>query len=94
MSPLEIALVILVSIWSLIFLVMAIAMVILLIWLKKALDKVNRILEQGEEVANGIGAIGKVATTGAVGLLLREGVHQMKRVIVKKKSTGKKAEKR
>jgi hypothetical protein len=84
MSPLEIALVILVSVWSLIFIIMAVAMIVLLLGLKKAIDKINNILGQGEDVAQGLGAIGKVAATGASGLLLKMVGNQVKNVLVRK----------
>lgn len=56
MSPLEIALVVLVSIWSLLFIIIAAAMFILLKELKKALDKINNILEDAENVTSGVSA--------------------------------------
>lgn len=64
MEPLETALVILVSIWSLIFIMIAIAMIFLLREVKRALDKVNHILETTEEVAEGVGVPLKMAATG------------------------------
>ncbi len=71
MSPLEIALVTLVVIWTLMFALLAVAMVVLLLGLKRALDKINNILSQGEEMAHGLGAIGKVTASGIGGLLLK-----------------------
>ena len=71
MSPLETALVVLVSLWTLIFVVVAIAMVVLLFGLKKALDKINNILSQGEQVAEGFGTISKIGASGIGALLLK-----------------------
>jgi hypothetical protein len=71
MTPLETALVALVIIWTLIFVVVAIAMVVLLLGLKRALDKINRILDQGEDMARGLGAVGKVTASGLSGLLMK-----------------------
>ncbi len=76
MSALEIALVVLVSIWSLIFIIIAVAMLILLKELKKALDKINNILEDAENVTSGVSAaatgIGKlINNSGSVGRVIK-----------------------
>lgn len=55
MSPLETALVILISIWSIIFVVVGIFLIVLLISVKRALDKVNKILKTTENVTEGVG---------------------------------------
>ncbi|MBI3485421.1 hypothetical protein HY025_00590 [Candidatus Daviesbacteria bacterium] len=55
MSPLETSLVILVSIWSIIFIIIAIALLIILKEVKKALDKVNSILDTTESITQGVG---------------------------------------
>lgn len=55
MALLEIALVILVSIWSIIFVIIAIALIIILSKVQKAIDKINHILETAEDVTEGVG---------------------------------------
>lgn len=55
MSPLETALVVLISIWSIIFVVVGIFLIVLLISVKKALDKINKILKTTENVTEGVG---------------------------------------
>lgn len=55
MSPLETALVVLISIWSIIFVLVGIFLIILLVSVKRALDKVNRILKTTENVTEGVG---------------------------------------
>lgn len=79
MGPLETALVVLVIIWTLIFVVVAVGMFILLLGLKRALDKINRILDQGEDVAKGIGAVGKAAAGGLAGLLIEKAGNRLKK---------------
>lgn len=69
MSILEIALVILVVIWSLIFIIIAVALVLLFREIKKSLDKINSILSTGEEMAMGAKALSKVAGSSISALL-------------------------
>jgi len=78
MSPLETALVVLVIIWTIIFALLAVAMVVLLLGLKKALDKINNILTQGEDMARGLGAVGKVTAGGLAGLLVKTAAEKLK----------------
>lgn len=81
MSPLEIALVVLVSIWSAIFLVIAIAVIIMVREIKKGLEKLNKILDQAENVAEGFGTVGKMAGAGLSGLLMKAGVEAFKKAV-------------
>ncbi|MBI2011350.1 hypothetical protein HYS91_01145 [Candidatus Daviesbacteria bacterium] len=81
MSALEIALVILISIWSLIFVIIAIALLVFLRQVKLALDRINKILENAEDVAEGVGAPLKMAAAGVAGLLSRFKIPSLKRVI-------------
>lgn len=68
MSPLELALVILISIWSLIFIIIAIALLVLLREVKQALDKINRILTSAEKFTEGVGGF-RAAANGIIKLL-------------------------
>lgn len=55
MEALDTALIILVAIWSIIFLVLGIALIIFLRQVKLALDKVNRILQNAEDFTEDVG---------------------------------------
>lgn len=55
MTPLETALVILVSIWSIIFIIIAAALIIILSKVQSALNKINKILDTAENVTEGVG---------------------------------------
>jgi uncharacterized protein YoxC len=78
MTPLETALVVLVIIWTIIFALLAVAMVVLLLGLKKALDKINNILSQGEDMARGLGVVGKATAGGLAGILLKTAGDRLK----------------
>lgn len=80
MSPLEIALVILVSVWTFIFVIMAIALIILLRGLKQALDKVNHILETGENMVDGANAV----ASGVARLFTRKNAETVAKVAADK----------
>lgn len=49
MSGLEVALIILVTIWSIIFIIVAVAVLFVFLQIKKAVDKVNQILQNAED---------------------------------------------
>lgn len=61
MGALEGALVTLVLIWTVIFIILGIAVVVLLIGLKKSLDRVNNILANAEEFTHSVANVGKPA---------------------------------
>lgn len=86
MSPLETVLVVLVSLWTIIFIIITIALVVLIFWVKSMLNKVNRILDHGEDVARGIGAMSRSGLTGIGGLLVRAAGDRLKKNIRKKTS--------
>lgn len=65
MSGLEIALIILVVIWSLIFLIIAIALIVLFWGVKKGIDKINNILENTQSITQNIASPLSKAVTGA-----------------------------
>ena len=64
MTPVEIALVVLVSIWSLIFIIVAVGLIIVLYQVKKAIDKINKILQTAEDMTEGVGTPLKMAAEG------------------------------
>ena len=85
MSPLETVLVILVSLWTLIFIIITVALIILILWFRSALNKINRILDQGENVARGIGSISSSSVGGMIGLLLQAIIDKTKKNRSKKR---------
>ena len=74
---------VLVSLWSLVFIIIAIALVLLLKGINRAMGKLNRILDQGEDMASGLGALSKVASAGVAGLLIKAGASGVKKALGK-----------
>lgn len=54
MSSLDTALVVLVSVWSIIFIIFGLAMIIILVQVKRALEKINHILQTADTVTEGV----------------------------------------
>lgn len=73
MTPVEIALIILVSIWSFIFVIVAVGLIIILYQVKKAIDKVNKIIQTAENVTEGVGTPLKMAAEGIRSWLNKKG---------------------
>lgn len=75
MTGLEVFLIIVITIWSLVFIAFGIALVFVLIQLKKALDKVNIMIDTAEEVTHEVGTsfrniaagIATIATKNLIG---------------------------
>lgn len=72
MDPLELALVILVSLWSLIFLILGIALIVIMKQVTQALEKINRILQTAENVSEGVGVPLKVAASSLMGFMRKD----------------------
>lgn len=68
MSYLEIFLIIIVTIWTLVFISFGIALVFVLLQLKKALDKINHMVETAEEVTQDVGNTIKRSASGVAGV--------------------------
>jgi uncharacterized protein YoxC len=67
----ENALIFLTLIWTVIFLLFGVVMVIILISVKKTLDKINNILSDAEDFTHGVSVTGKAAASTLMGLLGR-----------------------
>ncbi len=74
MSILEIVLVIMVTVWTVIFIGLGVAFFILLKSIKSSLDRINHILESAEHFTEGVETVGdgvKAAASSLMGLLGR-----------------------
>lgn len=69
MTNLDTALVFLILVWSVIFIIFGVAMVIIMISLKKSIDKINNILSDAEDFTHGVSVTGKAAASTILGLL-------------------------
>jgi SNF family Na+-dependent transporter len=81
MNPLEVLLVILVSIWTVIFIVVAAAIVVVFLGVKKAIDKANKILEETEDVAKRVDLPSKVVIASILAFLARNTAGSIKGII-------------
>ena len=73
-------LIFLVLVWTVIFIVFGIAMVIILVSVKKSLDKINNILSDAEDFTHGVSVTGKAAAGTIMGLLGKLKVHERKKL--------------
>ncbi|OGE30913.1 hypothetical protein A2631_04495 [Candidatus Daviesbacteria bacterium RIFCSPHIGHO2_01_FULL_44_29] len=89
MTPIEIFLIIIITIWTLVFIAFGVALVFVLIQLKKALDKVNQMIETAEEVTQDVGNSLKNAASGMAGLVTRNIVTNFVKKIVSSKNSKK-----
>ncbi len=80
MSPLETALVILIIIWSFIFIIIAVALIYLLKEFKIAVDKVNIILAKGEKAAKEVEITAKMTSLGVAGILTKGGTSKARQI--------------
>ncbi len=74
MTTLEGALVFLILIWTVIFIIFGISMVIVMMGLKKSIDKINRILDSAQNITESLNTPAKAAASAAgaiVGLIER-----------------------
>ncbi len=69
MTPLETALVILISIWTIIFILVGIGMIVLFIQIRKAIDKVNQILQTTEDIAERVEIPIRTISAGILGFI-------------------------
>ncbi|MBI2593730.1 hypothetical protein HYW44_03740 [Candidatus Daviesbacteria bacterium] len=90
MSALEIALIILVAIWSIIFLIIGISLVMIFFAVKRAITKANDILEKTEAVADKVDLPSKVVMASIVAFMAKNSIGPIKKLIstimAKKKS--------
>jgi hypothetical protein len=69
MTPVETALIVLVIIWSIIFIVFGAAMILIMWGVRKALDKVNNILDDAEKISSGVSLPIRAAASAILGLM-------------------------
>jgi len=81
MSPLEIALIILVAIWSVIFLIIGIALVMIFLAVKRAIIKANDILDKTEAVADKVDLPSKVVMASIVAFMAKNSFGTIKKII-------------
>lgn len=79
MGALEIALVILVTIWTVIFIIIGVAVVIFLKGIKQALDRINHIIETADSMAEGVSGPIKAAAAGLAGIVGKAAINQIKK---------------
>lgn len=83
MNPLEVALVILVLLWTLIFIIIGLAIWFLFKSLKKVLDKMNQILDTTEEIAEGARIPAKIVMASILAFLTKNSLAEIKSLITK-----------
>lgn len=81
MTPIEIALIILITIWSIIFIVIGVAVILVFISVRRALKKVDTILDRTEELANKADLPSKLVTASIVGFMAKNGYGTIKKII-------------
>ena len=81
MSGLEIALIILITIWSLIFIAIGIMVLVIFLSIKRAMTKVDRILDKTEELANKADLPSKLVTASIVGFMAKNGLGTVRKII-------------
>lgn len=81
MSPLEIALIVLVAIWSVIFLIIGISLVMIFLAVKRAITKANDILDKTEAVADKVDLPSKVVMASIVAFMAKNSFGTIKKVI-------------
>lgn len=84
MDVLQIALVILVSVWTIIFIIMGIAMYFIYRSVRRAMDKVNRFLDTTEEMAESARLPSKVIMGAVMGFLAKNSANMLKNMIASK----------
>lgn len=79
MGALEIALVVLVGIWTVIFIIIGIAVVIFLKGIKQALDRINHNLDTADTVAEGVSMPIKAVAGALMGMVGKAAIKQIKK---------------
>ncbi len=69
MTPLETALVILISIWTIIFILVGVGMIILFFQIRRAVTKVNHILQTTEDIAERVEIPIRTISAGILGFV-------------------------
>ncbi|EKD90719.1 MAG: hypothetical protein ACD_30C00098G0001 [uncultured bacterium] len=81
MSLLEIALVTLVSIWTIIFVIIAVAILLVFFAIRRALQKANKILDETEDIAKRVDLPSKVVIASILGFMAKNMAGSVKDII-------------
>ncbi|MBI2022408.1 hypothetical protein HYS97_00970 [Candidatus Daviesbacteria bacterium] len=81
MGPLETALIILIAIWTIIFAMIAIAVLAVFLSIKKALNKANKILDQAEEKAGKIDFPSKIVIGSILAFMAKNSAQTFKSLV-------------
>jgi len=81
MTGLEIALIILVTVWSLIFIVIGIAILLVFLAVRRAINKANNILDRTEEVANKVDLPSKVVIASILAFVTKNSFGGIKKLV-------------
>ncbi len=81
MSGLELALIILITIWSLIFIAIGVMVLVIFLSIKRAMKKVDTILDKTEELANKADLPSKLVTASIVGFMAKNGLGTVRKII-------------
>ncbi len=81
MEPLETALVIMISLWTIIFAILAALMLMIFLSVKKAVNKVNDIIDKTEAVADQVNLPSKAVLLAIMTFLTRNSVEGIKGLV-------------
>lgn len=82
MTGLEVVLIILVTIWSFIFIMIGIMIFMVFLAVKRAVNKANQILDRTEEVANKVDLPSKVVIASIVTFIAKNSFGGLKNLVV------------
>lgn len=80
MSGLEVALIILVSVWTVIFIVVAIAVIVIFFAIKKTVDKFYKLLDETEKAAEEVQLPLKLAMAGVAGMVSKNAFEAIRKI--------------
>ena len=81
MSVLEVALIVLVVIWSVIFIVIAIALVMLILTIKRGLNKANEIIDKTGAIADKVDFPSKIVIASIVGFMAKNSFGTIRKIL-------------
>ena len=81
MSGLEVALIILISIWSIIFIVIALGVFLIFLAIKRVIDKANKLLDQAEDIADRVNLPSKVVIASILAYIGKNSAGGIKNLI-------------
>ncbi|MBI2022217.1 hypothetical protein HYS93_05070 [Candidatus Daviesbacteria bacterium] len=81
MNLLETALVVLVTVWTIVFIIIAIAVLLVFFSIKKGLDKANKILDETEDIAKRIDLPSKVVIASILAFMAKNSINTVKEFV-------------